>query len=449
MTPIRSRRACAARQSHLMQSATVTPDFGPQEAVGQNQLGPSAASIASSRRRLRRVCALALFPLIALATASCSSNDAAYTIDVSRDIFGIQASIFTPDSALGTLYFEPSLAEQRTTDPARSVGLGPGLVKALPGKRAFLFMSYENTSVIRYDIDDDGTLIEGASAAAPESGGVHLDALGVSDSGKVWLEPYEAFALLELDPETMSFERTVDLSAYERPEFPNGYIGYQSSVVVDNTLYAPIYHRNFRAGTAVPVTELVIFDMDTGDYDVLVDNECPMGRPTVAGDYVYVGTVAFGPSFDLLGLEGFENSCLKRIRIGESRYDPNYFRDLNAEAGRPAGEVVAVSADKAVIRLYDATFGPAEGEVDGEWSFTYAPAWEWAFIDLNEPGEIDIIESLPLSAGRVDTFQVDDDNWAFRWDDQSSLATLLHLTPEGLQEGLTFTGYPDSIERVQ
>ena len=85
-------------------------------------------------------------------------------------------------------------------------------------------------------------------------------------------------------------------------------------MVVDNTLYASIYHRNFRAGTAAPVTELVIFDMDTGGYEVLVDNECPLGRPTVAGDHVYVG--------------------------------------------RPAGEVIAVSADKAVIRLYDADFGP-------------------------------------------------------------------------------------------
>ena len=422
-------------------------DFRLPELVPSNEIPRSVAS----GRRFRRVHALALFGSTALVTLSCSDDGAGEgdAIDISRDLFGIQASIYTPDSALGSLYFEPSLATQKTTDPADSFGLGWGLVKALPGERAFLFMSYEDTSVTRYDIHDDGRLIEGASAAAPATGGIHLDALAVSDSGKVWFEPYEAFALLELDPETMSFERNIDLSAYARPDFPNGFIGYQSSVVVDNTLYAPIYHRNFREGTAVPITELVVLNMETGDYDVLVDDECPFGKPTVAGDYVYVGTVAFGPSFDLLGIEGFENSCLKRIRIGESRYDPNYFRDLNAEAGRPAGEVIAVSADEAVVRLYNADLGPAEEEVEGEWSFTYAPAWDWAFIDLNQPGSIDVIESLPPSAGRVDTFQVDNENWAFRWDDRSSLTTLLRLTPDGLEEGLAFTGYPDSLERIQ
>ena len=378
-----------------------------------------------------------------------SSNDE-LDIDAEGPLYAVASTIFTQDTQVGAVYLVRDLSAVGEAPVNEALPLGSGTIKAIPGEQAFLFAPFEQPTATRYDITEDGTVVEGATLSALATGGNFLNAEAVSDSGKVWMTVFPQFRVLEIDPTSMTIERELDLFSELDKGFPNPFMGIGTSAVRDNTLFMGVYHRNFDDVTALPITEIVALDMATGEYDVLVDEDCPFGVPALAGDEIIVsGTNAFGVGYQLYGTEGFERSCMKRIPAGQTSFDPSFVRDLIAEAnGAPTAEVIPISASVALVRVFDPSLGPTLDEVEGEWSYTYADAWRWGRLSLDSPAAIEVIPGGTPSFGRVDRFLVDGEPWSFDFIDASGESTLARLTEDGPESGLTVTGYVYSIERI-
>ena len=398
-----------------------------------------------------RVVMLPLFGCMCLLGVGCDrSSEAQLDIDPDSPLYAVASTIFTQDSAVGAVYLVGDLSTVGEAPVSETLPLGSGTIKAIPGEQAFLFAPFEQPTATRYDITEDGTVIEGATVSALATGGSFLNAEAVSDSGKVWMTVFPQFRLVEIDPTSMTIEQELDLFSELDKGYPNPYMGIGASAVRDNVLFIGVYHRNFDEVTALPVTEIVALDMATGEHELLVDEDCPFGVPALAGNEIIVsGTNAFGVSYGLYGREGFDRSCMKRIPAGQTRFEPNLVRDLIAEAnGAPTGEVIPVSASAALVRVFDPGLGPTPSEVEGEWSYTYSDAWRWGRLSLDSPGAIEVLSGGTPSFGRVDRFLVDGEPWSFDFTDRSGESTLARLTEDGPEKGLTVTGYVYSIERI-
>ena len=409
----------------------------------------SAALSSRTRCRLRLI-TLPLLSFTCLLGVGCDSSSDAEPADTESPLYAVGVTIFTPDSELGLAYLTNDISAVARAEPSDGLPLGHGGVKALPGERAFVHVSFDQPTATRYDITEDGTVVEGATVSTLATGGSFLYAEAVSDSGKLWMTVFPQFRVLEIDPASMTIERELDLFSELDKGYPNPLMGTGSSVVRDNVLFMPVYHRNWNDVTALPITEIVALDMATGDYEILVDESCPFGSPALAGDEIIVsGTDVFGASYGLYGREDFGRPCMRRIPAGQTSFDPSFIYDLTLADGAPAAEVVPVSTSIALVRVFDWDLAPAPDEVEDHFSYSYSDAWRWGRLLLDTPGAIEVLPGGSPSFGRVDRFRVDGEPWSFNYTDASEGdSTLLRLTEDGPVEGLTVTGYVNSIERI-
>ena len=391
-----------------------------------------------------------------LLCTGCGDEGASEPLDVRTDaqLYAVAATIFTQDSAEGTIYLVDDIKTVREVSPDNSLPLGSGTVKAIPGQRALLYMPFDEPTATRYDITDDGQILEGATVSAASTGGLFLNAEAASGSETMWLTVFPQFRLLEIDPRDMVILRELDLNAELDRGFPDPYMGIGKSAVRGDVLFMGVYHRDRTQDTALPITQIVALDMASGDYSISTDEDCPFGAPAIAGDTVIIaGTDAFGAGHVLDGTDGFSRSCMRRFSPDSNSFEAGFVKDLSMANGALAGEVVPVSADTGLVRVFNSSLGPRPDEVEAHWSYTYSDAWRWGTMSLDSTtSDITIIDdedNNPPSFGRVDRFFVDNGPWSMNFVDASGRSTLAELTEGGPVEGLTVTGYVYSIDRIQ
>ncbi|MEM1414486.1 MAG: hypothetical protein AAGH15_06285 [Myxococcota bacterium] len=326
----------------------------------------------------------------------------------------------------------------------------------------------DETVIIRYDVTDEGDLVEfdrlNYGSLGATSGNFMLRFAHFISPERAYLVVPDALSVLIWNPQTMRIVDSVDLTEGIAP--PEGLLTRFTDSRIDDAgrLLVPVgYCRPSPDFTCAPLMRLAIIEPET--FAVTYDEDTRCGRPTLSvtdGDGAayfishpgqssqFVGEAAGDPAFP---------GCMIRVLAGADGFDSEYYLDklsLTPE-GRPIGSVVPATGNLVYATVWPRS--PDEFDAENWFTLRSEPVWEvFAFEPGNEAATFMLQADVPATADQISGGQVLIDV------DGTDVMTPLALTnPEGFgsttlfdvsdpadwSEGITVPGFAYSVTRVR
>jgi len=386
----------------------------------------------------------------ALAVAGCGSDDSKSDgagvkggRRVDGSLYIVSSTIYTPDSATPVIHVVESLEGVGLVPVSGALETTQTGVVPVPGEAAFIGVGFDDPSVTRFDVNEDGVPVETARISAANYGVTYLYGPTVVGENEVWLRS-QGFKVFRVDMTTMEFVDVLDFEELYDPDFPSA--SFSSSLLRGNTMFFTVWYTDSKADVVKPGVTVVALDVETLDYEIFQDERCSMGQLSRVGDDVIVASHPQATGYRLLGAEGIGEPCVLRIRKDETQIDPDWLRNyLDWTGGRRAGGMFPVNEDVAYIRVLDEALGPDDPTKATDWS--YADAWSWARVNPLSDEPAVLIDGSP-SHGPVDAHHVGDEVWSFDHNTETQVTTLRRLDETGFTRGASFKGYVYGIMKL-
>lgn len=324
---------------------------------------------------------------------------------------------------------------------------GPAALWAIEGTEEFYISSSESVSLRKYrfvdgepvEVDALGFLAEGITSLFGE--------LMLFDGPEraFFIELNSAQAL-ELDLAQFEIVRSIDLSDWLDDSQPTFAAFNRASARGDGELVGTITGLDLVQETVSDKSQIVIFDLETGDFELLPSPCGGIGSPVRAEN----GDLFFSGDPYVAAVHAIDDSrspapCLVRLPAG-SRVPMLASANLNELTGAPSGGLIPSGPNSAFIRVLDtATFPPTPESTAAQ--LFGVPFWQTWEIDLNDPGPATLVERQPaLLAGGITWFEAGDAVYENVSASDFSTTTLYQTNaPEGPTPGAVIPGVPFSI----
>jgi hypothetical protein len=349
-----------------------------------------------------------------------------------------------PDATSGLLFALESLESGAAPDAAYARELpGGGTLAAIRGKRAAIFMPFEEPTVTRFDVNDVGEIVEGAKVSGASLGVTSFSFVAQTAPDEIWLHARPQMAIVRLDPLKMGLEAPVQLGI-ELGSFADSWL--DPAVVVAGKIVIPSVGVDWTNDAFRKGTTLAVFDPATRTSVVITDTRCTGGvvRPS-SGGTIYAGTEIFSASAHIRSRPGTDAPCVLKLNADATGFDASYAKPFTAWTGSsPAGELIPTGPDSAWVRVYDPSLGPAAPEFSYE--VAYSNAWRWGRVNPNGDAPVTLLDRAP-GFGRVDLHRVKDELWTFeyRGEELEGTSQLVQIGADELSEGISMVGFLDGI----
>jgi hypothetical protein len=373
-----------------------------------------------------------------------TSNDSDARSD-DKPRYLVATNVETPEFAFGVVYLTDNIDSSETLDTSRGYELGLGAVYPIPGARGFLFASWDEPTVTRYEFDASGRLVAGEKTSAANFGWREVSVVHAVSETNIIVSGWGGVDFARLNAETMELS---DLTTVEDllsdPRYPDNSFRYPS-VYRDGKIFVQALQRNADAGDASPDSIVIVLNPGDMSYGVLRDSRCSRGALSVVGDDILVGASdVFTVGHVIMGTPGFNPTCILRIPAGSAAFDPNYARPFSdwTGVGSLAAGLHPIRADLAYVRVYDRSLPPTV--VEDNSSYAYSDSWRWAIFNPLSDEPARMLDGAPAQ-GPVERVHVEGEVWTGAYRDAAGTTTLVRLTENGLVPGITFTGDLNNI----
>lgn len=402
--------------------------------------------------------ALCVAPALLLAAACVDGNgtpDAGPGID--GPLYALATTQFLPDgrvSLVGTVA-DPGAEDTFDDDTALEIG-GSAAIFGSDGRSVFALGVGESPIITRYEVGDDGKLIEGDEVSLANAGVASAFKRPglvpfISETKAYWLDDVTLQGVI-WNPKEMSYDGTFSIAEVERDglTFELG----ERAVVRDGLLYIGGRYRDGELDPGVGVALIIDTTTDTL-VEVLEDERCGDTTHIVehaSGD-LYFGTGTLGAVQYALGRPAdYPAPCLLRIPAGEQAFDADFHVALpDLVEGRPVGRLVAGVDGHAYLLALEAEEleEPLSEDTD-----LYAPydatAWRWWTFELGGSGAASLVDGTDITSASGQVLHAGGRDYIVQFSFESGRTTLLAASEGGgLEKGLDLPGYPYGLVRLR
>jgi hypothetical protein len=309
------------------------------------------------------------------------------------------------------------------------LALGTGLDES-----GSLFLASDSApTVTRYDLDDDGELVEGDTVDFSVQGVAYVGEYGgqfqyVSPDKAYWFSG-EAARIVIWNPKRMTVSDAIELTELVH----EGEVLTFSAAPIrrGNKLYTfAAWHTPPPALSIVSRTAVIALDTETDELQVVLDERCGYVRDGVFGEdgQLYVVTEGLGSAVNFLNADNAPKPCVLRFDPEAAEFDPEYNIELNALfGGDPAGMLVLSGGGQAFVRYLEPEL--VEG-AESPMAVAGASAWGWATFTPGDEPSVELMKAAPKSSGRLTPIKVGGNVYVPQFvDGESTLFT--QLTDEG------------------
>ncbi len=389
-----------------------------------------------------------LLGLAACGSSSDGASDDGPSVTADSWIY-VQTTVATPEGRTSFLQLVDNLDFNRL-DTSRAVELaGNGRVFS-DGRRLFTG-SAEEPVIQRWFPDDDGALIPGERVSF-SSAGISFVPFGNNFVGvdKAYLFDGVNARALVWNPTTLEVVGEVDLSSVVKdglfPELDPG-------VRRGDQLFAIVQQNDFGSTALFRGIQVVVIDTRTDRVVTVFEDERCVGGFSglqLAED----GTIyAMGDNYLVWHWfdETFPPTCVLRIRPGETRFDPDFFLDLETLLdGDPASGFFYAGDGVAYTQAMDEDGGDVDPRAE-PLGFLNQPVATWWEVNLSNPVTARPLTALGQASPRSGPgFRID--GRLFIQQSEAGFAgdtTLVEITPDGLiQETFDVVGLITNLGRI-
>lgn len=391
--------------------------------------------------------------LFGLATLACSSDE---TTDLGTGSYAIATTIFQADgrTSLVALVDDPTSEAELDTSRALEVG-GAAALFGRDGRNVFALGTSDAPVLTRYELDDDGALVERGQMSLQghgiDSGFLRPDLVPfLSDTKAYWIDD-AGLQVLVWNPERMELIGSFSLDDAARAD---ALLELGEAVVRDDTVFVSASYRDAdeldQGQAVVLVIDAVADTLET----VLTDDRCGSTKeiaPAEDGTLFIASEALAASQYALDRPPGYPAPCILRILPGERRFDPDFTLSIpDLVDGRSAGRLVTAPDSTAyVLALHEELLSePLSPDTDlyTPWD---SPAWRWWRIDLGAARPAELVEDAPISGAASRVLHAGGQDFISALDLESGTTTLLVPTETTLRRGLTLTGYPYGLVKVR
>ncbi|MEM7135161.1 MAG: hypothetical protein AAF500_01210 [Myxococcota bacterium] len=263
----------------------------------------------------------------------------------------------------------------------------------------------ESPRIIRYHVDEEGTLTETGELSVLPFGQISAGgSIVIINESRAYFFSGLNLDLVVFDPTEMVLLELIELDI-KTPEGGQSYFSYTPARDGDRIV---ITASHVRADvTTSPNSQAIFIDALTGEveYDDLEGCGGFVEHAKDAEGNLFFSTFPRQSAMRIAGLAGDPAcpGCIARIAKDASRFDTQWI-DLVGLAGSPAGSLAQGPGNTSYIMVYDDEETPVTQ--DSALILPTIPSWSYAAIDLTNPTTLTPVPGLPTSAGVVISFSV-------------------------------------------
>lgn len=333
-----------------------------------------------------------------------------------RPLFAVAQSLFDPVTFAPTGFFQvvSELEGRFTLDQAIEVPGGIGLFGGPPTGQIWVGNG-ESPTIRRYAVAEDGAIREDAPALSLASFGItetsqSTDRVPFISATKAYFIERTGAVIVVWNPDTMEIEGSIDITLPRRDGFRTNLEAWPT--VVENRLYIAFGWWDFTNARVDPGAGVAVIDTENDSVvSVTQDPRCAgIFHSGVADDgYIYYSCGVYpAAAHRIFGDSNAPESCLLRIRAGESEFDPDFYVPIETLTdGRPGGELVGSGEDLFVRAFYEDESGLSIGDESTTFDITSAEAWRWWRLGAGA-SSAEELTSLPFSGAGSAPYLLDD-----------------------------------------
>lgn len=302
--------------------------------------------------------------------------------------------LLTDDPSSGSL----DLADAVIEVPGLALGTG------IDDSGALFVASDAASTVTRYDLSEDGELVEGDTVDFSVQGIAYVGEYGgqfqyVSHDKAYWFSG-EAARIVVWNPEEMTISDSIELDSLVHEGEALTFSA--APIRRGNRIYTfAAWHTPPPALTIVGRTAVIVLDTESDEVEVVEDTRSGYVRDGVFGDdgQLYVVTEGLGAAVNFLNADNAPAPTVLRFDPEAGDFDSEYEVDLNGLFdGDPAGMLVLSGNGQAFVRYLDPSL--VEG-AESPMAVAGAAAWGWATFTAGDEPSVEILQDAPKSAGRL------------------------------------------------
>ncbi|WP_236603821.1 hypothetical protein [Sandaracinus amylolyticus] len=270
--------------------------------------------------------------------------------------------------------------DEATEIPGRAIGAGPS------GGGALYVGGTEGPTITRYDLSNDGTLVEGDTVSFAGAGvtsiGEYQDQLQFVSETKAYYFDGRAAQMIVWNPSEMTVERTVDLSelVIERAllTFSTNAVRHGDHIVF------PLGWRSDVDARIISVAGVLVVDTRDDSFTVARDERCGYVRTAAEGEdgRLYLATEAYGSAVHRVVAANAPAPCLLRLDEAWTAFDTSFHVELSTlVGGATAGSLVQSDGATTWIRVLDEAAVTVTPETNPR-VLASTRAWQWWRITL-------------------------------------------------------------------
>ncbi len=328
---------------------------------------------------------------------------------VEAGVFALTTRIDDGGDGISYVLLTDSLVADKTlvADDAALEIVGYALGTGIEGDGSLFVATDMGPTITRYDLSDDGKLVEGDSVSFAVRG---INSFGEYGAQFQYASPTKAYwfdgataQIVVWNPTTM--EVTDDISIAELAHTGELLSFSGAPIRKGNKIY------NFAAWREGLVNKsraaVIVLDTENDSVKVVEDDSCGFVRDGVlAGDKLYMVTEGFGVAVDMLddGADQNPSPCMLRFDTASETFDEFLVDPATLLEGAPAGMLV-VGPDNTPFLRYLADEAAVEG-MTSPFPLWGAAAWGWAKLTVGDTPTAAVVEDAALSSLRVVKFDV-------------------------------------------
>lgn len=302
--------------------------------------------------------------------------------------------LLTDDPSSGSL----DLADAVIEVPGLALGTG------IDDSGALFVASDSASTVTRYDLSDEGELVEGDTVDFSVQGIAYVGEYGgqfqyVSPDKAYWFSG-EAARIVVWNPEEMTISDSIELDSLVHEGEALTFSA--APIRRGNRIYTfAAWHTPPPALTIVSRTAVIVLDTETDEVEVVQDSRSGYVRDGVFGDdgQLYVVTEGLGAAVNFLNADNAPAPTVLRFDPEALEFDSDYEVDLNGLFDAdPAGMLVLSGSGQAFVRFLDPSLVAG---AESPMAVAGAAAWGWATFTAGDEPSVEILQDAPKSAGRL------------------------------------------------
>ena len=271
--------------------------------------------------------------------------------------------------------------------------------------RALFVGTGDAGTLTRYDLQDDGTLTEGATVSFAGAGvsaiGEYQEQIQVVSETKAYYFDGRTAQMIIWNPSDMTMTSTVSL----------GDLILEDAITVfatnahwaGDTLYFPVGWRSSDNARILPTAAMLVIDSTDDSVEIAMDEGRGGYIRTVVdgGDgYLYLATEAYGSAVYRINEDNAPAPCLLRFSVADGAFDETYHVELASILdGANAGTLTPTGTPgDAWIRVFDEEAFSVEVDTNPR-VLASTPAWGWARVSLGDEPSATLDSSIAIGTG--------------------------------------------------